>query len=298
MICDRLKQTNEVHHINLRSMGSFCDFEEGSSPEDSNSINFLKDNKTYIIMEDRSNYHHFFINLMMPALIVLDELSHKNLHFVLCDLNLRPNEENFDKLLIELLQENNISYTQVDNSKFEYMNAKNFIPINGADLENGIPLLNNYLINKYGMVTETPNKKIYISRKNFLDQDVRIDNEEAIENYFIEKGFEVVYPEEIATFEEEFKLFNSCSTLAGLSGSGLTSLIFMQEGQEIIEIVSELIVGTEVTDEGGTVLKYGIHDHYKDFSILKNHTYLSVQNLEKQAELVKPKLDELFASLS
>jgi hypothetical protein len=298
MICDRLKQTNEVHHINLRSMGSFCDFEAGSSPEDSNSINFLKDNKTYIIMEDRSNYHHFFINLMMPALIVLDELSHKNLHFVLCDLNLRPNEENFDKLLIELLQENNISYTQVDNSKFEYINAKNFIPINGADLENGIPLLNNYLINKYGMVTETPNKKIYISRKNFLDQDVRIDNEEAIENYFIEKGFEVVYPEEIATFEEEFKLFNSCSTLAGLSGSGLTSLIFMQEGQEIIEIVSELMDGTEVTDEGNIVLKYGIHDHYKEFSIFKNHRYLSVQNLEKQAELVKPKLDELFAPLN
>jgi capsular polysaccharide biosynthesis protein len=279
-------------------MGSFCDFEAGSSPEDSNSINFLKDNKTYIIMEDRSNYHHFFINLMMPALIVLDELSHKNLHFVLCDLNIRPNEENFDKLLIELLQENNISYTQVDNSKFEYMNAKNFIPINGVDLESGIPLLNNYLINKYGMVTETPNKKIYISRKNFLDQDVRIDNEEAIENYFIEKGFEVVYPEEIATFEEEFKLFNSCSTLAGLSGSGLTSLIFMQEGQEIIEIVSELMDGTEVTDEGNIVLKYGIHDHYKEFSIFKNHRYLSVQNLEKQAELVKPKLDELFASLN
>jgi capsular polysaccharide biosynthesis protein len=298
MICDRLKQTDEVHHINLRSMGSFCDFEEGSSPEDSNSINFLKDNKTYIIMEDRSNYHHFFINLMMPALIVLDELNHKNLHFVLCDLNLRPNEENFDKLLIELLQENNISYTQVDNSKFEYINAKNFIPINGADLESGIPLLNNYLINKYGIVTETPNKKIYISRKNFLDKDVRIDNEEAIENYFIEKGFEVVYPEEIATFEEEFRLFNSCSTLAGLSGSGLTSLIFMQEGQEIIEIVSELIVGTEVTDEGNRVFNYGIHDHYKDFSILKNHTYLSVQNLEKQAELVKPKLDQLFASLN
>jgi hypothetical protein len=228
----------------------------------------------------------------------LDELSHKNLHFVLCNLNLRPNEENFDKLLIELLQENNISYTQVDNSKFEYINAKNFIPINGADPENGIPLLNNYLINKYGMVTETPNKKIYISRKNFLDQDVRIDNEEAIENYFIEKGFEVVYPEEIATFEEELKLFNSCSTLAGLSGSGLTSLIFMQEGQGIIEIVSELAVGTEVTDEGNIVLKYGIHDHYKEFSILKNHTYLSVQNLEKQAELVKPKLDQLFASLN
>jgi hypothetical protein len=34
MICDRLKQTNEVYHINLRSMGSFCDFEAGSSPED------------------------------------------------------------------------------------------------------------------------------------------------------------------------------------------------------------------------------------------------------------------------
>jgi capsular polysaccharide biosynthesis protein len=298
MICDRLKQTNEIHHINLRDMGSFCDFEPGSSPENSNSIDFLEENKTYVIMENRSNYHHFFINLMMTALIVLKELSHENLHFVLCDLNLRPNEENFDKLLIELLQENNISYTEVDNSEFEYINAKNLIPINGADIENGIPLLYNYFLNKYNMVTETPNKKIYISRKNFLDQDVRIDNEEAIENYFIEKGFEIVYPEEIATFEEEFKLFNSCSTLAGLSGSGLTSLIFMQEGQEILEVVSELMVGTEIDANGNIVINYGIHDHYKSFSIFKNHTYLSVQNLEKQVELVKPRLDELFASLN
>jgi capsular polysaccharide biosynthesis protein len=298
MICDRLKRTDEIHYIDIRNMGSFCDFEPGSSPEGSNSINFLEENKTYVIIEDRSNYHHFFINIMMPALIALDELDHENLHFVLCNLNLRPNEENFDGLLVELLQENNISYTQLDSSQIQYINAKNFIPINGTDLENGISLLNNYLINKYGIPTEMPNKKVYISRKNFISQDTRIDNEEAIENYFIEKGFEVVYPESIATFEEEFKLFNSCSTLAALSGSGLTSLIFMQENQKIIEIVSELMVGSENDNDGNTAFVYGLHDHYKDFSILKNHIYLSVQNLEKQADLVKARLDDLFASLN
>jgi hypothetical protein len=158
MICDRLKQTNEAHYINLRSMGSFCDFEAGSSPEGSSSADFLEDNKTYIIMEARSNYHHFFLNLMMPALLVLKEISHENLHFVLCDLNLRSNEENFDKLLTELLQENGIGYTEINNSEFEYMNAKNFIPINGTDIDSGIPLLYDYLIDKYKVSIETPNK--------------------------------------------------------------------------------------------------------------------------------------------
>ncbi len=278
-------------------MGSFCEFEPGTSPEGSSSISFLENDKTYVIMEARSNYHHFFLNLMMPALIVLDELDHKNLHFVLCDLNLRADKENFDKLLTELLQENKINYTEVNSSEFEYINAKNFIPINGTDIHNGIRLLYDYLTNKYNTSKETPNKKIYISRKNYSSQDIRIDDETALENYFTEKGFQVVYPEDIPTFKEQFELFNSCSTLAALTGSGLTSLIFMQKNQQVIEIVSNLMIGTE-TENGITTTKYAIHDHYKDFSLFKNHNYLSVSNLEKQSELVKTRLDELFASLN
>jgi capsular polysaccharide biosynthesis protein len=293
MVCDRLEKVSDIHNINLYGMGSFCDFEPGISPEGSNSINFLEDNKTYVIMESRSNYHHFFINLMMPALMVLDEVSHEGLHFVLCDLNLRLEEENFDSLLIELLQERGIPYTEVSISEFDYINAKNFIPINGADLETGVPLLYNYLLNKYNMVTEIPNKKIYISRKNYPNRDLRVDDEESLENYFIEKGFEIVYPEDIATFREQFELFNSCSTLAGLSGSGLTSLIFMQENQKLVEILTEVMVGFTMSDDETKVINYGIHDHYREMSLLKNHTYLVVLNSEKQADLVKAKLDNI-----
>ena len=278
-------------------MGSFCDFEPGYSPEGPTFINFLDDEKTYVIMDSKSNYHHFFINLMMPALMVLDISDHKRLHFVLCDLNLRQVVENFDNLLIELLQEKEISYTEVNNSEFEYINARNFIPINGTDIDAGIPFLYNYLIDKYNIQPETPNKKVYVSRKNYSSPDTRIDDEEALENYFVEKGFEVVYPEDIATFREQFELFNSCSTLAALSGSGLTSLIFMQKNQEVIEIVSELMVGYSSTD-GVTTIHYDTHDHYKDFAFIKNHTYLSALNLEKRADLVKEKLDKIIIALS
>lgn len=297
MICNRLEKINDIHNINLHTLGSFCDFEPGYSPEGPSSISFLEDNKTYVIMQSKSGYHHFFINIMLPALLVLKELGLQNLHFVLCDLNVGPEEQNFEGLLVELLQENEISYTEINSSDFEYINAKNFIPINGADIENGIPLLYNYLVVKYDVATETPNKKIYVSRKNYPSHDIRVDNEEALENYFIEKGFQVVYPEDITTFKEQFELFNSCSTLAALSGSGITSLIFMQEGQEVIEIISELMVGSSIADDGSTMTHYGLHDHYKEFSILKNHRYLSIQNLEKQAELVKTRLDEMFNSL-
>lgn len=293
MICDRLEVVREVYNINLHMMGSFCDFEPGYSPEDSNSINFLEDNKTYVIMDSKSNYHHFLINLMMPALMVLDEVSHEGLHFVLCNLNLRSGEENFDNLLIELLQERGISYTEVDNSEFTHINAKNFIPINGADLDTGVPLLYNYLLNKYNVATETPNKKIYISRKNYSSHDVRIDNEEILENYFIEKGFQIVYPEDIPTFKDQFELFNSCSTIAALSGSGLTSLMFLQENQKVVEILTEVMVGFTMSDDETKIINYGIHDHYRYMSLLKNHTYLVVLNSEKQAELVKAKLDEI-----
>lgn len=293
MVCDRLEKVNDIHNINLHTLGSFCDFEPGYSPEGSSSVSFLEDNKTYVIMDSKSNYHHFLINLMMPALMVLEEISHEGLHFVLCNLNVRSGEENFDNLVIELLQEHGISYTQVDNSEVTYLNAKNFIPINGADLDNGVPLLYNYLLNKYNMVTETPNKKIYISRKNYSSHDIRVDNEEALENYFTEKGFQIVYPEDIPTFKEQFELFNSCSILAALSGSGLTSLIFLQENQKVVEILTEVMVGFTMSDDETKVINYGIHDHYRYMSLLKNHTYLAVLNSEKQAELVKAKLDDI-----
>jgi capsular polysaccharide biosynthesis protein len=297
-VCNRLEETGEVHNINLKTMGSTCDFKPGSSPEGSSSINFLEDDKTYVIMLTTANYHHFFLNLMMPALLVLKELGHKNLHFVLCEQGKKDKQDNFDSLIVELLEENEIDYTEINDFQFDYINAKNFIPINGSDIENGIPLLYNYLVNKYNATTETPNKKIYVSRKKYPSQDVRVDNEEALEDYFIEKGFQIVYTEEIATFKEQFDLFNSCSTLAALTGSGMTGLIFMQEKQKIIEIVSELIVGASLADDGSTIPDYGTHDHYREFSVLKNHRYFSVANTEKQADLVKSRLDELFASLN
>jgi capsular polysaccharide biosynthesis protein len=293
MVCDRLKKINDVHNINLHTLGSFCDFEPGYSPEGPSSISFLEDNKTYVIMDSGSKYHHFLINLMMPALMVLEEVSHKGLHFVLCNLNMRPLGENFDNLLVELLEENNIRYTEVDNSKFTYINAKNFIPINGADLDSGVPLLYNYFLSKYNVVTETPNKKIYISRKNYSSPDTRVDNEEILENYFIEKGFQIVYPEDIPTFKEQFELFNSCSTLAALSGSGLTSLMFLQENQKVVEILTEVMVGHTISDDLTVDIVYGIHDHYRYMALLKNHTYLAVLNSEKQAELIKAELDKI-----
>jgi capsular polysaccharide biosynthesis protein len=293
MVCDRLEKVNDIHNINLHTLGSFCDFEPGYSPEGSSSVSFLEDNKTYVIMDSKTNYHHFFINLMMPALMVLEEENNEDLHFVLCNINLRSGKENFDNLLIELLEERGISYTQVNNSEFTYLNAKNFIPINGADLDNGVPLLYNYLLNKYNMVPETPNKKIYISRKNYPGRDLRVDDEEILENYFIEKGFQVVYTEDIATFKEQFELLNSCSVLAGLSGSGLTGLIFMQKNQKVIEILTEVMVGFTISNDETKKIIYGIHKHYGEMSLLKNHEYLVVLNSEKQAELVKAKLDNI-----
>jgi hypothetical protein len=296
-VCDGLEKTEGIHNIDFKTMGSTCDFKKGCAPENSNTVSFLEDSKTYVIIEARSNYYHCFISLIIPCLQVLETLDNENLHFVICDLNLRDGKENFDSLLIELLQERKISYTEINGLNFEYMNIKNFISINGSNIKTGVSMLYSYLVKKYNVATKTPNKKIYISRKNYFGNDIRIDNEAALEDYFIEKGFQVVYPEKIPTFREQFELLNSCSTLAALSGSGLTGLIFMQKNQKVIEIASELMVGYNISEDGIQTARYEIHDHYMKMSLLKNHKYFSVQNLEKQAELVKTRLDDMFNSL-
>jgi capsular polysaccharide biosynthesis protein len=233
------------HHIKLKNMSSFLDFKLGLAPLESKSCDFLEDDKTYVIVDASANYHHFFINLMMPVLKIIDSFDNKSLHFVLYFGGNSDLYSNYSNLLVDLLREKQVNSSIINFDTVEYINAKNFIPMNHTFLPDGIELLYEYLIKKYNIEEAIPNKKIYISRKRVNDIEKRIDDEQRIEDLFKGHGFEIVYPEEIETFRKQFELFNSCSVLAGLTGSGLTSLLFMQKNQLVIELVTRLNAGSE-----------------------------------------------------
>jgi hypothetical protein len=286
-----------VHNINLKTMGSFGNFNPGLSPEGSKSLSFLEEETVYVFVDARSNFHHFILTILTPALQVIELIDNKKLHFVLHSRSKKQIPDNFDNLLIELLLEKNINYTSINSSVYEYINAKNFIPISGVSIEKGIPILYDYLTKKYDLPPAMTNKKIYVSRSRYRGEEKRVDNEDVLERLFEQNGFQIVYPEEIQTFKEQFELFNSCSVLAGLTGSGLTNLILMPKNQVVIEIVTKLQIQVTDPSTGQVFTEEQIHNHYKEFSIIKDHIIINIFNMQKSAEDIQKKLESAIKSL-
>jgi hypothetical protein len=78
----------------------------------------------------------------------------------------------------------------------------------------------------------TPNKKIYISRKKADKRKVL--NEKETEELFISKGYETVTFEGLS-LEEQVYICNNAETIASIHGAGLTNMIFMRTGSQVLE---------------------------------------------------------------
>lgn len=75
-------------------------------------------------------------------------------------------------------------------------------------------------------------KKIYISRAK--QNKRQIINEAEIETLLLAHGFEIIFPENL-TFDEQVSIFAACKILVGLTGSGLTNMLFMQTSNSVLE---------------------------------------------------------------
>ncbi len=75
--------------------------------------------------------------------------------------------------------------------------------------------------------------RIYISRK--MTSKRKVKNEEDILPVLQKFGFEIIYPEKVE-FEKQVQMIMNCRVLLAPHGAGLTSMLFMQKGQKIIEI--------------------------------------------------------------
>jgi hypothetical protein len=129
-----------------------------------------------------------------------------------------------------------------------------------------------------------PNKKIFLSRKNDKfkdDADSRHIYEEDSEEFFRSIGFEIVNGESFGSLKSQIEFFDQVSVFAGYTGSGLASSMFMKPGQTLIEIVCPIKFGVCGYDGGD---EWEIHNFYKTFSILKNHTYVAVPNVDRSKE--------------
>lgn len=85
--------------------------------------------------------------------------------------------------------------------------------------------------------TRPTSAKVYLSRRKYsrTTLDRVVANEVDIEAAFAQRGFAIVYPEELS-FAEQLELYSAAEMIAGISGSNLHNCVFMQPGSTVIEL--------------------------------------------------------------
>lgn len=163
-------------------------------------------------------------------------------------------------------------------------------------------VINKYILDKYADPL-VPGRKIYISRESndpagnaFVEAEVeesgyitnatRVHEEPKLEEYLKSEGFEIVKPSQLDSMEKQIKLFSSAEVLVGATGTGLTNVLFMRDGQSVIELRVEIKWSTG---------DHGVNNHYLDFSYGKGHTYTFVDVSDKQVETAITKLNKIIS---
>jgi capsular polysaccharide biosynthesis protein len=138
-------------------------------------------------------------------------------------------------------------------------------------------------IEKYIVDTNVePYRKVYLSRLAGPNTPgYRIDNEEMLIKYFASIGFEHTDQNHFANINDQIKFFYETKIVCGLTGSGLTNMLFMKDFQTVIELVSLM----EFPGPNGLEpIKEEIHDFYKMMAFDKKHTLVNIVNANKKHE--------------
>jgi hypothetical protein len=290
----------EPYHINVREkwfnhfMGNYS---PGMSEDTVGFIDMVGDDiKVIVGMSD--NFFHFLtdtLGAILEFLATADKELLSKSRFVIDACNPSFKNNKFHQMLRHVLESHGAKFVFLQGRTLQGINAKNFILLNQCLISRSAVFWYREMESFIGHVTENPFRKAFLSRRSdkVKNSDDRIDDEEALEQYFSDLGFEIVYAEQFQTMKDQAKYFSEVSTLASLTGAGLTNMIFMKPGQTVIEVVSPLLLG----DEGG-FHKYEMHHFYKSLSMAKNHTLICVSNLSKMWHNTSTNLDRAKHLLS
>jgi capsular polysaccharide biosynthesis protein len=94
-----------------------------------------------------------------------------------------------------------------------------------------INLLRDEFLSRQSIVK--PHRKIYISRKKAPKRFIK--NEDELHPVFLKHGYEIHYFEDY-DFATQVKLMSEAKVVAGLHGAGLTNMLFMQKGGQVLEL--------------------------------------------------------------
>jgi hypothetical protein len=259
-----------------------------------------------------NSYFHYFSDFVGPVFIFLENCIKNNIKEVeLILVEVEGKQEtvkefnNFFKHCLSKFEDRiTVSYVTINQNEKNDDVLKAYIRVNNSTTieQQDIGISLDFIYNSaksFASLSDntTPNKKVFLSRKNDIFKDKaehRHIYEEDAEEFFRSIGFEVVNAESFESLEEQIRFFDKVSVFAGYAGSGLTSSMFMKPGQTVLEIVCPIKFGTCGNDGGD---EWEIHNFYKTYSILKNHTYIAVANVNKTKEQLLEELKKVSKML-
>jgi hypothetical protein len=279
-------------------MNSYFDTKVPDIVDEKAVVEVINDNFKGLIQIPNSYFHYFpdFIGNIFVFLENCIKSNIKKVELVLLELEEKqPTVKEFESFLNYCLDtfrdKIEISYVTINqankaNNLFEtYIRVNNSTVIDQHDIGISLDFIYESAKGFAGLSEDSvPNKKVFLSRKKDVHKDstdTRHTYEEDAEKFFESIGFEVVNGESFGSLKKQIEFFDQVSVFAGYAGSGLTSSMFMKPGQILIEIVCPIKFGTCGHDGGD---EWEIHNFYKTFSVLKNHTYIAIPNVDRSKE--------------
>ena len=271
---------------------------EKTNTFDKNKVIDLNNDRVKILIEGHQSPLHYLLGLYGNIVNGIEAFD--NPIFVINTTKIKAPW--CDQALVEFfyyfLKDNNIDYVCVDSTLHQDILVNNFYHAGPGDeipVPNSINKIYEFMKKYIKNKDVTPNKKVYLSRKktnprldrSFLPEGIsidRIDDEVVLEKFFKQHGFEIVYPEDFKSFEDQINYFNEVSVAVSMSGGGAINAIFMQPGGVVLELTTTLF--TPSFD--GFMEAH--HQFFSNVAFKKDHTYVAIKNEDKKAATLIKKI--------
>ena len=236
----------------------------------------FEDDEIKVYLTISPQFFHFFMDSLVSILLINKKFPGIkfviNASFLYFDKNGVYNENSTQIVFIKkILKNNNINYSWLMPDHF--IKIKNFYNVRyGLVTEIETDEIYNLALSFIKEKNVVPTKKIYLSRKNVNNYKLeRLKDEKDLELFFEDNGFEVLAPENLGSFEDQINYFYKTKTIFSVTSSGLTNSIFMQPGNNVIELQTPF--ETQMNVKGSLELHSEI---YSNLCYTKNHNYLAI----------------------
>lgn len=276
--------------------------------KEKNNTDFFIDGFTRkVVVRFESSFFHAFFHTLGP--ILYEHSKDPGVEIIL--LQSSKEKDAFStsgNFITKVLRDLKIKYTVVQTHSVYPPVLNNFYYYENVELCGAYIKCLNDVINKYRDISKENNKKIYITRgkrenlsvtqvhlmteeekKNlpFLD-DLRIDNEDELEDLLRNNGFEIVNGETFTELEDQIRFFDQAKVIVALSGSGLTNSLFLRDGATVIELTTTQLV------------KKNIEFHYHFYliaTIFTDKIYISIPNVSRKFDKIKNEIERMLKIL-